>query len=121
LGLWAIEYWGVMLCLFFQRMNKAPSMEDWEIPHTAVSVYRKIGSGSFGTVFKGDWFGELAFFSFGYFGFDLCLCLFLQYVFTGPVAIKKLNVSEPTPAQLQAFKNEVAVLKYVLCLDYYYY
>ena len=33
----------------------------------------------------------------------------------GPVAIKKLNVSEPTPAQLQAFKNEVAVLKYVMC------
>lgn len=29
----------------------------------------------------------------------------------GPVAVKKLNVTDPTPAQLQAFKNEVAVLK----------
>lgn len=27
------------------------------------------------------------------------------------MAIKKLNVGEPSPVQLQAFKNEVAVLK----------
>lgn len=27
------------------------------------------------------------------------------------MAIKQLNVKEPTPAQLQAFKNEVAVLR----------
>lgn len=27
------------------------------------------------------------------------------------MAIKKLNVGEPSPAQLQAFKNEVGVLK----------
>lgn len=30
---------------------------------------------------------------------------------SGKVAIKKLNVGEPSPAQLQAFKNEVGVLK----------
>ena len=29
---------------------------------------------------------------------------------TGPVAVKKLNVSNPTEQQMQAFKNEVAVL-----------
>lgn len=29
----------------------------------------------------------------------------------GPVAVKTLNVRDPTPAQLQAFKNEVAVLR----------
>ena len=29
----------------------------------------------------------------------------------GPVAIKKLKVTNPTEAQLQAFKNEVSVLR----------
>ena len=29
----------------------------------------------------------------------------------GAVAIKTLNVSEPSPQQLQGFKNEVAVLR----------
>lgn len=29
----------------------------------------------------------------------------------GPVAVKTLNVKTPNPAQLQAFKNEVAMLK----------
>lgn len=29
----------------------------------------------------------------------------------GPIAVKTLNVKTPTPAQLQAFKNEVAMLK----------
>ena len=32
---------------------------------------------------------------------------------TGAVAIKTLNVSEPSPQQLQGFKNEVAVLRSV--------
>jgi B-Raf proto-oncogene serine/threonine-protein kinase len=48
-------------------------------------VGHRIGSGSFGTVFKGIWHG--------------------------PVAVKTLNVKDPTPTQLQAFKNEVAVLR----------
>ncbi len=46
----------------------------------------RIGSGSFGTVYRGQWHG--------------------------PVAVKRLNVRDPTPAQMQAFKNEVAVLRY---------
>ena len=29
----------------------------------------------------------------------------------GHIAIKRLNVTDPTPAQMQAFRNEVAVLK----------
>ncbi len=42
----------------FQRLlDKRESMEDWEIPAKDVSIGRKIGSGSFGTVFKGGWFG----------------------------------------------------------------
>jgi hypothetical protein len=41
-----------------QRFNKSNSMEDWEISRNAVTIGRKIGSGSFGTVFRGEWFGR---------------------------------------------------------------
>lgn len=61
------------------------SIEDWEIPADEILVGPRIGSGSFGTVFKAHWHG--------------------------PVAVKTLNVKIPTMAQLQAFKNEVAVLR----------
>lgn len=61
------------------------SIEDWEIRSNQVEIHCRIGSGSFGTVYKAQWHG--------------------------PVAIKTLNVTDPTPAQLQAFKNEVAVLR----------
>lgn len=45
----------------------------------------RIGSGSFGTVYRAHWHGS--------------------------VAVKTLKVKTPSPAQLQAFKNEVAMLK----------
>ncbi|KAL1132035.1 hypothetical protein AAG570_011643 [Ranatra chinensis] len=61
------------------------SIEDWEIPADEILTGQRIGSGSFGTVYKGHWHG--------------------------PVALKTLNVKDPTCAQLQAFKNEVAVLR----------
>ncbi|XP_034952103.1 raf homolog serine/threonine-protein kinase Raf [Chelonus insularis] len=61
------------------------SIEDWEIPADEILVGMRIGSGSFGTVYKAHWHG--------------------------PVAVKTLNVGIPTSAQLQAFKNEVAVLR----------
>ena len=61
------------------------SIEDWEIPADEILVGPRIGSGSFGTVYKAHWHG--------------------------PVAVKTLNVKIPTAAQLQAFKNEVAVLR----------
>ena len=61
------------------------SIEDWEIPADEILWGQRIGSGSFGTVYKAHWHG--------------------------PVAIKTLNVKIPTSAQLQAFKNEVAVLR----------
>ena len=64
------------------------SNEDWEIHMEEINIGPRIGSGSFGTVYRGQWHG--------------------------PVAIKKLNVKDPTPAQLQAFKNEVAVIRFVL-------
>ena len=63
------------------------SNEDWEIPFEEIILGHRIGSGSFGTVFRGHWHGA--------------------------VAVKRLNVTNPTPAQLQAFKNEVAVLRLV--------
>ncbi|XP_013407069.1 serine/threonine-protein kinase B-raf isoform X2 [Lingula anatina] len=65
--------------------RRRDSNEDWEIPMDEIEYHTRIGSGSYGTVFKGFWHG--------------------------PIAIKKLNVVEPTPAQMQAFKNEVAVLR----------
>lgn len=61
------------------------SIEDWEIPADEILVGPRVGSGSFGTVYKAHWHGQ--------------------------VAVKTLNVQIPTAAQLQAFKNEVAVLR----------
>ncbi|KAG8556847.1 hypothetical protein GDO81_018228 [Engystomops pustulosus] len=57
----------------------------WEIEASEVMLSSRIGSGSFGTVYKGKWHGD--------------------------VAVKILKVSDPTPEQLQAFRNEVAVLR----------
>ena len=61
------------------------SIEDWEIPYEEILTGPRIGSGSFGTVYSGHWHG--------------------------PVALKKLKVAKPTEAQLQEFKNEMAVLR----------
>lgn len=59
--------------------------EDWNIDASEILLGPRIGTGSFGTVYKAHWHG--------------------------PIAVKTLNVKTPTPAQLQAFKNEVAMLK----------
>ncbi|KAK6176333.1 hypothetical protein SNE40_014636 [Patella caerulea] len=68
-----------------KRRARRDSNDDWEISNEEIDLGERIGSGSFGTVFKGHWHG--------------------------PVAVKILNVIDPTPAQMQAFKNEVAVLR----------
>nr|XP_032825588.1 serine/threonine-protein kinase A-Raf-like isoform X1 [Petromyzon marinus]XP_032825589.1 serine/threonine-protein kinase A-Raf-like isoform X1 [Petromyzon marinus] len=57
----------------------------WEIREEEISLLNMVGSGSFGTVYKGKWHGD--------------------------VAVKILKVTDPTPQQMQAFKNEVAVLR----------
>ncbi|XP_028851496.1 serine/threonine-protein kinase A-Raf isoform X2 [Denticeps clupeoides] len=57
----------------------------WEVHPTEVTRIKRIGAGSFGTVYKGKWHGD--------------------------VAIKILKVTDPTPEQLQAFKNEMQVLR----------
>ncbi|XP_052034435.1 serine/threonine-protein kinase B-raf-like [Apodemus sylvaticus] len=68
-----------------KTLGRRDSSDDWEIPDGQITMGQRIGSGSFGTVFKGKWHGD--------------------------VAVKMLNVTVPTPQQLQAFKNEVAVLR----------
>ncbi|XP_059384906.1 RAF proto-oncogene serine/threonine-protein kinase isoform X2 [Carassius carassius] len=65
--------------------EKRDSSYYWEIEVTEVVLHSRIGSGSFGTVYKGKWHGD--------------------------VAVKILKVMNPTPEQLQAFRNEVAVLR----------
>ncbi|XP_057208937.1 serine/threonine-protein kinase A-Raf [Triplophysa rosa] len=57
----------------------------WEVHSREVTTIKRIGTGSFGTVYKGKWHGD--------------------------VAIKILKVTDPTPEQLQAFKNEMQVLR----------
>uniref|UniRef100_A0A8D3BH87 RAF proto-oncogene serine/threonine-protein kinase n=1 Tax=Scophthalmus maximus TaxID=52904 RepID=A0A8D3BH87_SCOMX len=65
--------------------DKRDSSYYWEIEASEVYLNSRIGSGSFGTVYKGKWHGD--------------------------VAVKILKVTDPTPEQLQAFRNEVAVLR----------
>lgn len=64
-------------------------MLSWEIPATRIQINKqfKIGTGSFGVVHKGTDF------------------------YHGVVAVKFLNVNNPSPEQIKAFKNEVAILK----------
>ncbi|XP_063303663.1 serine/threonine-protein kinase B-raf isoform X5 [Pelobates fuscus] len=68
-----------------KTLGRRDSSDDWEIADGQITVGQRIGSGSFGTVYKGKWHGD--------------------------VAVKMLNVTAPTPQQLQAFKNEVGVLR----------
>lgn len=57
----------------------------WEVPPSEVQLLKRIGTGSFGTVFHGRWHGD--------------------------VAVKVLKVAQPTAEQAQAFKNEMQVLR----------
>eukprot|EP00088_Acartia_fossae_P049627 TRINITY_DN5481_c1_g1_i2.p1 TRINITY_DN5481_c1_g1~~TRINITY_DN5481_c1_g1_i2.p1 ORF type:complete len:619 (-),score=58.70 TRINITY_DN5481_c1_g1_i2:498-2117(-) len=68
-----------------QNKQNRETIEDWEIPVNDIFIGARIGAGSFGTVYKGHWHGA--------------------------VAIKTLNVRDPSPAQIIAFRNEVAVLR----------
>ncbi|KAM4663140.1 serine/threonine-protein kinase A-Raf isoform 1-T2 [Discoglossus pictus] len=57
----------------------------WEVNSSEVIVLKRIGTGSFGTVYRGKWHGD--------------------------VAVKILKVTNPTAEQIQAFKNEMQVLR----------
>lgn len=65
--------------------NRELLEERWFIDGRDIKRGECIGQGSFATVYKGSWHG--------------------------PVALKELKVKDPSPAQLQDFKNEVVVLK----------
>lgn len=39
-------------------MGRRDSSDDWEIPEGQITLGQRIGSGSFGTVFKGKWHGK---------------------------------------------------------------
>lgn len=58
---------------------------EWEIPYDELELGERIGAGSFGTVYKGQWHGT--------------------------VAVKKLNVENPSKDELRAFQNEVLTLR----------
>ncbi|XP_054859592.1 serine/threonine-protein kinase A-Raf [Eublepharis macularius] len=66
-------------------LNYRDSSYYWEVPSNEVTLLKRIGAGSFGTVFRGRWHGD--------------------------VAIKILKVTNPTCEQVQAFKNEMQVLR----------
>ncbi|XP_064415396.1 serine/threonine-protein kinase A-Raf [Latimeria chalumnae] len=72
-----------------KKMQKVLGYRDsgyyWEVHHGEVTMSKRIGSGSFGTVFRGKWHGD--------------------------VAVKILKVTSPTAEQIQAFKNEMQVLR----------
>ncbi|KAF6025207.1 BRAF [Bugula neritina] len=68
-----------------ESVSRRDSYDSWKIPAAEITYDERIGSGSFGTVYKGNYFGT--------------------------VAIKILKVTNPTPAQIQAFENEVTVLR----------
>ena len=71
------------------KPNRRDSFNSWEIPFKQINIdmNKKVGSGSFGIVHQ---------------GYDF---------YHGTVAVKFLNVQNPTPNQSNAFRNEVAILK----------
>ncbi|ESO97857.1 hypothetical protein LOTGIDRAFT_104167 [Lottia gigantea] len=70
----------------WKRGNSVITMKEWDIPYEQLVLTEQIGTGRFGTVFKGHWHG--------------------------PVAIKVLAMDDSdNQAQLAAFKLEVGVLR----------
>ncbi|XP_023614655.1 LOW QUALITY PROTEIN: serine/threonine-protein kinase B-raf [Myotis lucifugus] len=43
-----------------KTLGRRDSSDDWEIPDGQITVGQRIGSGSFGTVYKGKWHGDVA-------------------------------------------------------------
>lgn len=41
-----------------KTLGRRDSSDDWEIPEGQITLGQRIGSGSFGTVFKGKWHGK---------------------------------------------------------------
>ncbi|XP_056397207.1 serine/threonine-protein kinase A-Raf isoform X2 [Hyla sarda] len=68
-----------------KQLNYRDSSYYWEVNSSEVIMHKRIGTGSFGTVYRGKWHGD--------------------------VAVKILKVTNPTSEQIQAFKNEMQVLR----------
>ena len=47
----------LLLEIFSNQLRARDSNEVWEIPRQEIEIGQKIGSGSFGTVYKGKWHG----------------------------------------------------------------
>lgn len=41
-----------------KTLGRRDSSDDWEIPEGQITLGQRIGSGSFGTVYKGKWHGK---------------------------------------------------------------
>lgn len=61
------------------------SIRDWRVEHDEIAFGDPIGQGTYGTVYKAEWYG--------------------------PVAVKKLNIKTITKEDVRIFKNEVNVLR----------
>ena len=46
-----------LLSLSMSQKTHRDSTDEWEIPYQDIQIDEKIGSGSFGTVYKGKWHG----------------------------------------------------------------
>lgn len=70
-----------------KTLGRRDSSDDWEIPEGQITLGQRIGSGSFGTVFKGKWHGKISqhfvFRPFGLFHIlsynELKLCILLGF------------------------------------------
>lgn len=72
----------ILLVLALCVLQKAhrDSTDVWEIPYQDIEIGPKIGSGSFGTVYKGKWHGKRVK------GF-CCLVSSLDYAYTCDIAV----------------------------------
>lgn len=48
----------LIMCYVCMQKVHRDSGDVWEIPYQDIEIGPKIGSGSFGTVYKGKWHGE---------------------------------------------------------------
>ena len=67
------------------RKSRRGSEFYWQISNDDISLQERIGSGTYGTVYKAYWYGT--------------------------VAVKRFHVKDPSPAELEDFKYEVGVLR----------
>ena len=83
-------FWGGLFVFansMYTRTERTPpstryaNRTEWEIPYGDIKLGTLVGEGTYGQVYKGNWFGD--------------------------VAVKKLKVANPTEEEIATFKNEV--------------